>query len=815
VRWAIVIGIDEYGHDDMRLSAAVSDAVSFRDWVLAADGGNVPSSNLRLLLGRRPDDPERSDADVAPTKDEIVTAINDVVVGAGARAERLYFYFAGHGIMARVANRDESAVVTPGFDALHTDHSLAIRSLTEHLETTPFADQFFLVDACRNVPWADREFEIGRWPVPRRRDPGASPVQQFILSATSPGSIAAEHGWPGEAKGAFTSVLMEGFAGVDTAKAWSWERNCYEVRWERLATFVNRRMRDRVPEPRADVAAGDLPVQIPQDTGSRGVADRDRDPLLVSFPRGRFESLDLRIELRADPEYDEAEVSVLDAIGEPIASALKVTGTSHTFRLPPKTYAVRATTTTPEDRVGSLHAPIELYEDRTAEIELRPRVAPRPDDTSGPLGAEDVAAGGREEPSGTIAILSPDPLALAEIRDETGRVVALARAGDDRPATPGFYRIRDLGPEETGDEQFVALSAGRRAEIPLPPSPPPPCVAALAAALGGKVDDGCLRPVDGAEPVTWALPSTIVAAGIGAALHGRHLPGLGVERLADVLGTARSGVALFAVDGVGDAAAVGRLTARAWPVGEPVCRDRKALEPSAAGIAAIVEPIPEPTPYWVSIEPEGADPTVVSLPVFPGRLATLVAQLDADRIRLYQLHPVGGPGASSTADRLRRVEHLQRLLLAGRLDGAETLAIELANAAGEDPFAGCLAGYVLLRIGRHRALEPLVTALVAAAPRLSDAYILRGEYEAFSGRPEGATQAFVDAVNIGIPAFGEGLTRLVEGLRASSFVHPRGALIRFIFQRHVRGSMWAAFTPRRPPDRGRLVISAADLGFEG
>ena len=48
-------------------------------------------------------------------------------------------------------------------------------------------------------------------------------------------------------------------------------------------------------------------------------------------------------------------------------------------------------------------------------------------------------------------------------------------------------------------------------------------------------------------------------------------------------------------------------------------------------------------------------------------------------------------------------------------------------------------------------------------------------------------QAFTDAVNAGVPAFGEGLTRLVEGLRASSFVHPRGALVRHIFQRHVRG----------------------------
>ena len=191
MRWAIVIGIDEYGDAGMRLSAAVSDARRFRDWVLAPDGGGVPEGNLRLLLSRRPDDPGPDGAVPEATKDNIVTAINDLVVAAeGQEAERLYLYFAGHGITARVANRDESALVTPGFDALHTDHSLAFRSIAEYFETTAFADQFLFIDACRNMPWADREFEIGRWPVPRRRDPGAQPVQQFILHATSLGRTA-------------------------------------------------------------------------------------------------------------------------------------------------------------------------------------------------------------------------------------------------------------------------------------------------------------------------------------------------------------------------------------------------------------------------------------------------------------------------------------------------------------------------------------------------------------------------------------------------------------------------------------------------
>jgi hypothetical protein len=60
-----------------------------------------------------------------------------------------------------------------------------------------------------------------------------------------------------------------------------------------------------------------------------------------------------------------------------------------------------------------------------------------------------------------------------------------------------------------------------------------------------------------------------------------------------------------------------------------------------------------------------------------------------------------------------------------------------------------------------------------------------------------------------------GLIRLVEGLRASGLIHPRGALVRYMFQRHVRGSMWAAFTPRGKFAPGQLVISGADVGFDG
>ena len=113
---------------------------------------------------------------------------------SGGNGERLYFFFAGHGLTSRISNRDESALLATDFTSVNTDHSIALRSLWEYFETTQFDDQVFFVDACRNVPpWGEgAEFELGRWTLPRTRDPGMPPVQQFILYATSPKLKATE-----------------------------------------------------------------------------------------------------------------------------------------------------------------------------------------------------------------------------------------------------------------------------------------------------------------------------------------------------------------------------------------------------------------------------------------------------------------------------------------------------------------------------------------------------------------------------------------------------------------------------------------------
>ena len=90
---------------------------------------------------------------------------------------------------------------------------------------------------------------------------------------------------------------MGGLKGAGPAKAWSWDRARYEVRWERLATYVKNEM-----ERKRTTKSGEVryPFQIPQDVGTRGVAGRERDALLARPRAGEVEPVKLRLDLEEE-----------------------------------------------------------------------------------------------------------------------------------------------------------------------------------------------------------------------------------------------------------------------------------------------------------------------------------------------------------------------------------------------------------------------------------------------------------------------------------------------------------------------------------
>ena len=175
--WALVIGVDRYWSDGRE--PARRGARRARDARVAARPGRRQRARRRTCssCSRRrraaPRSTRRSSA-LEATKANIMIAINNLMVLSGGKGERLYFYFAGHGLTARVVEpRRERAAR----DRLHARQH-------RPLDRAPVAVGVLRDDAVRatssssSTPAATcrvgrrREFEIGRWTLPRSRDPG-------------------------------------------------------------------------------------------------------------------------------------------------------------------------------------------------------------------------------------------------------------------------------------------------------------------------------------------------------------------------------------------------------------------------------------------------------------------------------------------------------------------------------------------------------------------------------------------------------------------------------------------------------------------
>jgi hypothetical protein len=807
LNWAVVIGVDRYWSDHASLKGAVKDALRMRDWLLDPAGGDVKEENMALILSPNAgDDPGVKTPEAA--RDAIVTSIADLLKRSKGEGERLYFFYAGHGLTARVNQRDENSLVCSDFTDVLTTNSLALRSLWEFFETVQFQDQFFFVDACRNIPWENVEFEVGRWPLPRKRDPGLPPAQQFILYATSPGLRAQELQEAGNERGAFTEVLLDGLRGKAKAKAWSSETQNYQVRWERLVDYVKSELEAR----RLNVAKGlaqDV-FQIPQDTGARGVAGRERNPALAEFAADAFPDEPLRIHLTPKEAVSIAAITVLDETAEPVASQDQLPGLPVEFSLPPRTYALHATA--PDYDKAIARPPIELYEPCEIPIKLgraQPVEAPTEGNGGGTRSLEDVAGGAK------LVVQTTDPLAPVEVADQTGRVVAVSNGGATLDLLPGFYRVRLV--LQGADEQLVELAPGQEEEIHLeaPASPAP--VRQLVEKIDAPVnDDNTVAASASAGPIAAPELSTILTLAAGAALQ----KGEGDEEILERLGlgqalkeldpAAASG--LYLVIGLPSSGKTkldkyfADLKLRLWKVGTPVPESPSSArlctqDPGVAEFATSAEP----GAYWFSVEPPRGKPFVIALALLPKRIALLTIEVQPELAKIFEYLPSLAPDSTSSSDVLRRVELLQRLVLDGRLDAGEELASGLLARQLANPLAGCLAAYLYLRVGRVDELGGTAKNLTTRFPELSDAHVIKGEYEAAAGRKAEAKKAFAQAIDVGVPIFGEGLTKLLEGLRAYKIEHERTDLVRHIFERHASGSMWSVWVPERSTPNKLLV----------
>jgi|GEM_PF-387664 len=362
--WAIVIGINEYWNPRANLYGAVSDAMAMVEWLTSEKGGNVPARQLFLLTHPFP---PPSDKPLPPlmnkrdaTKGDLIETINQLIDKSEGQGERLFFYFSGHGLF-----NEEQALVMADFSTSRPDNAISFNSIRDFFANTGFAEQFFFIDACRNMLDWTTPFRVADFPFPGVPDAARlQNVSQSSLFATTPLLRAVEMG----ERGAFTGVLLDGLRGAGKAKIYDSETDAYLLRIDRLFSYVQNKVDEKkilVTEPPAAPlyqkvykefkGVGDSPVLVRM---SRDEVSPEHLELYI-MPEGIWSGTDVKVRVTSqDSDYNQEIVPVK---GVPIELPSPLLPMLYTVRAEARGYK-------PESRRWAF----DLYEPKRFDIHLLP-----------------------------------------------------------------------------------------------------------------------------------------------------------------------------------------------------------------------------------------------------------------------------------------------------------------------------------------------------------------------------------------------------------------------------------------------------------
>jgi Caspase domain len=223
--WGIVIGIDAY--PQLRpLQAARTDATRFSEWLQSEDGGSLPVSNIKLVLSpsQFPNDP----LDAAPVQRDILRGLQGIGVRENRRlGQRLYFYFAGHGVGPAF---DDVGMLLADAAMDLLNNNLGLRPYRSFFRTFGLFDEVvFILDCCRDP----RGGFITQAP-PFTWEPKPLPprVNDCVILAAPWGEKAFEPtaAASGERRGLLTAALLEALNGKTDAIDPSGKVTSYSVR---------------------------------------------------------------------------------------------------------------------------------------------------------------------------------------------------------------------------------------------------------------------------------------------------------------------------------------------------------------------------------------------------------------------------------------------------------------------------------------------------------------------------------------------------------------------------------------------------------
>ncbi|CRK56818.1 hypothetical protein [Alloactinosynnema sp. L-07] len=717
--WALVMGCDHYWSEEAALHGAVRDALAMRRWLVDPSGGGVPPSNVILLLSPHPGDEQvLSELVHGPvTNSAIQEAHHDIVERSGGGGDRLYCYFAGHGLTAN-SRQPEPAIVPADFTPRLTDSAVAIRSSCDFFATTGFAEQFFFYDACRNVPYDD-DFAVGgiarpsAWARKARQD-------QYVCYGTAQSSKAKESGDPGDESGAFTDALLSALAGAGAAKVWDRQRERYAVTWDSMFEFVERAVLDRrlVVGVNLDGAVHQRPFQA----GEHG----SRNPVLADLGGVGFDDEQLTVSIVPVEAAPAATVTVLlddadhDLVHGPPAH------TPHDVVLPPRSYTVRAQAAGFRPRRRSWY--VELYGPTALEVVFDPgdpgQIGAAPPTLGVTRGIED-ATWGHGSPGRLVAV-AEDATTIVEVRDEFGTVRASSPGAVELRGT-GWFKVAGVVPGDVLGSRLVEVEPGERVSVELDTQQEFPRrwtsgAVAAAVAIGDRLGDDRASPtLEGLDP---ALPLHVVV--------------------------------------VDPRALSPQVTVRIGPHTDPIFVDRPRLGSPPFRAASFGA---EPGMQLVTLDGAGPTPLTVPVHVDDGPSSVIVDIGPDSEVTIVQLSGALLAGASGqrTVDAQRFVE-AQRFVAAGQLHHAWSL-VDRADTSG-DPLLAVLVGYLRLHLDRKPSVAGTAIKGVVETG-LPDARLLRAWFAARTADTEGTVdEAARDLLRIGPPVFSIGFDAFASALAA-------------------------------------------------
>ena len=208
--YAIVVGIDDYKGNE--LEGAVGDATDFGKWLV--ESGQIPGDDagkkeserqLKLILSS-----SYPNAD-PPTDQEINNAVRDIfyqVKNSGEQGEKLYFYFAGHGLGLTFLNT--ALCMRPWTSFLNGACISSLKYLERLADLRLFKEIIFFIDCCRNADVLATAQEP-QWNQPPLQGVNTKYV---VCYSTKFGEQSQEIGIDSSKKrGAFTTFLLRALRG--------------------------------------------------------------------------------------------------------------------------------------------------------------------------------------------------------------------------------------------------------------------------------------------------------------------------------------------------------------------------------------------------------------------------------------------------------------------------------------------------------------------------------------------------------------------------------------------------------------------------